>query len=96
MVVHMKNAIVTVTDREHSYAYDLEFPLEIRGDKLVAFLFEALHELNPFLEYDTKVHGLYLQRAKHFINSHQTFAQAGGRNGDIVLVVDMGTAGKPG
>lgn len=88
----MKNAIVTVTDREHSFACDLEFPLDIKGDKLVSFLFQALRELNPCLEYNEKVHGLYIQRVKHFVNSHQTFAQAGGRNGDIILVVDMGMA----
>lgn len=85
----MKNVIVTVTDRAHSYAYDMEFPADIRGDRLVRFLFQALHEIDPGLEYDAAGYGLYLQRAKHFVNSHQTFAQAGGRNGDIILVVDM-------
>lgn len=86
----MKNVIVTVTDREGSFSYDLEFPPDMRGDRLTSCLFEALHELNPSLRYDERIHGLYLQRAKHFVNSHQTFAEAGGRNGDIVLAVDMG------
>ncbi len=85
----MKNAIVTVTDRAHSYAYDMEFPSDIGGDRLVPFLFQALREIDPALEYDAGTYGIYLQRAKHFVNSHQTFAQAGGRNGDILLVVDM-------
>lgn len=85
----MKNAIVTVTDRAHSYAYDMEFPSDIGGDRLVPFLFQALREMDPALEYDAGTYGIYLQRAKHFVNSHQTFAQAGGRNGDILLVVDM-------
>ncbi len=89
----MKNVIITVTDREQSFSYDVEFPPDIRGDRLTAFMFEALHELDPSVEYDGRSCGLYLQRAKHFVNSHQTFAEAGGRNGDIVLAVDMGLGG---
>ena len=68
----MKNAIVTVTDRAHSYAYDMEFPSDIGGDRLVPFLFQALREIDPALEYDAGTYGIYLQRAKHFVNSHQT------------------------
>jgi len=83
----MKPIIVTVTDRNHRFAFDVEIPVDQPGSKVAEDVMEVLNYGNPELRLSPYYHCLYLNRQKRPLQDRETLAQAGVWNGDYITIV---------
>lgn len=83
----MKTIIITVTDRRHSFRYDMELPVDQPGGKLGEDVMEVLNHTHPEMAFNGLYHCLYLERQGCRLSDRQSLAEAGVLNGDIVTIV---------
>ena len=85
----MENIIVTVTNLQQSYFYDLEVPVEITIGKLKADIVEALNGYNSELMLQATSTELFGNRLGRQIRSHETMESAGVWNGDYITILEV-------
>ena len=60
----MNRIIVTVTDRQASFSYDLEVPSDLEFEKLIDDIVQTLMSYNPDLMFHTMKTSLYIPKLK--------------------------------
>ena len=83
----MKNIIVTITDKQKRFVYDIEVPATQPGLQLSEDVMEVLNEGNPELYLNARYHCLYLNRLGRVLSDRESLAQAGARNGDYITII---------
>ena len=81
--------IVTVTNKDKSFFYDLDIPCDLTSDKLVQDISEAVNGLNPMLFINPAGTALLCNRINHTLNYDETLEDAGVRNGDYLTLLQM-------
>ncbi len=85
----MNSIIVTLTDKNRSFLYDLEVPSELEVDKLKDDIVEALNGYNPSLFLKTAGVELLCNRSGRQLLSEDTLESAGVWNGDYITVIEV-------
>ena len=83
----MKNIIVTVTDRQKRFMFDMEVPTDMVGKQLAVNVMEVLNECDLDLRFDAEYHCFYLNRQGCVLSDKDTLASAGVWNGDYITVI---------
>ncbi len=83
----MKNIIITVTDKQKRFLYDMEVPAAQPGLQLAENVMEILNEVNPGLYLNARYHCMYVNRLGRALSDGESLAQAGGRNGDYITII---------
>ena len=83
----MKNIIVTVTDRQQRFMYDLEVPVDAPGRKLSEDVMEVLNTYGDDILLNADYHCLFLNRQGRVITDRETLAEAGVWNGDYITII---------
>lgn len=81
--------IVTVTDMNRRFLYDLELPVGITIDKLKDDMVEALNGYNPELFLRTMSTQLYSNKLGRNLTSCETLESAGICNGEYITIVEV-------
>lgn len=85
----MNSIIVTLTDKNRSFVYDLEVPSELEVDKLKDDIVEALNGYNPNLFLRTAEVELLCNRSGKQLLPEDTLESAGVWNGDYITVIEV-------
>ena len=83
----MKNIILTVTDKQRRFLYDMEVPVTEPGYELAEDVMEVLNEGNPGLYLNARYHCVYINRLGRVLSDQESLAQAHVRNGDYVTII---------
>ncbi len=85
----MENIIVTVTNLNKAYLYDLEVPTNVSIDKLKNDIVEALNGYKPDLFLQTATTELFCNRFGRQLKSNETLESAGVWNGDYITIIEV-------
>lgn len=85
----MNSIIITLTDKNRSFLYDLEVPAELESDKLKDDIVEALNGYNPNLLLKTAEVELLCNRTGKQLLPEETLESAGVWNGDYITIVEV-------
>lgn len=83
----MKNIIITITDKQKRFMYDMEVPAAQPGLQLGENVMEVLNEVNPELYLNARYHCMYINRLGRVLSDKESLAGAGARNGDYITIV---------
>ena len=83
----MKNIIVTVTDRQQRFMYDMEVPIDQQGRKLAEDMMDVLNTYGDDIKLHADYRCLFLNRQGRVMTDHETLAEAGAWNGDYITIV---------
>jgi uncharacterized ubiquitin-like protein YukD len=86
MEIYMKNIIVTVTNDQGNYYYDIEVPVDLTVDKLTDDMVQTLNGYNPSLYLKEHDMELICDRTGHKLEQDKTLEQLGVRNGDYIVM----------
>ena len=81
--------IVTVTNRDKSFFYDLDVPYDLTADKLIQDIAEAVNGLNPMLFINPAETALLCNRMNHTLKYGETLEDAEVRNGDYLTLLQL-------
>lgn len=87
----MSSIIITITNKEKSFFYDFDVPVDLAVDKLIQDLIETINGLNPTLLLRTYGSSLYCRRLKQNISPEMTLEEFGVRNGDYLILNSGGS-----
>lgn len=82
----MKNIIVTITNEQSTYSYDIEIPIDLEIEKLLDDIVQTLNGYNPALFLNVFSVILYSRREKKFLSAKDTIRQAEIKNGDYIEI----------
>lgn len=84
----MDNIIVTITDRNKSFFYDIELPVDLEITKLKDDIVEALNGYNPELFLNNATISLFCNRTGKKLEADETLTKAGVWNGDYITILE--------
>lgn len=85
----MENIIVTVTNQQKSFFYDIEVPIELAISNLKDDIVETLNGYNPNLFLKTATVSLLCNRTGHVLADNETMETAGVWNGDYITIKEV-------
>lgn len=86
----MKQIIVTITNENHDYYYDIEIPVDLTGEKLLDDIVQTLNGYNPSLYLQIFNSELFCNRLKRKLEAEDTPEQIGIWNGDFITIKRKG------
>lgn len=83
----MQKIIVTVTDKDHNFFFDMELPAEYPVNKMCPSIVKLLNQNQSKRVF--KVQGFFLGsiKKKKIISPERTLEEAGIWNGDYIIVI---------
>ena len=83
----MQKIIVTVTDKDHNFFFDMELPTEYPVNKMCPSIVNLLNQNQSKRVF--KVQGFFLGsiKKKKIISPERTLEEAGIWNGDYIIVI---------
>ena len=85
----MENIIITVTNQNKSFFYDIEVPIGLSMKNLKDDIVEALNGYNPNLFLKTATVSLVCNRTGHILSDEETLENAGVWNGDYITIKEV-------
>lgn len=85
----MDSIIVTITDKDKSFFYDVEVPSNLETAKLKDDIVETLNGYEPALNLNSAAICLFCSRINKKLNENETFTEAGVWNGDYITVTEV-------
>ncbi len=83
----MNMIIITLTNPNRSFEYDLEVPNDLECEKLIDDIIQTIICYNPELMYTTLQSNLYIPKAHmRKLQTGETLEQAGVFNGDYLII----------
>ena len=83
----MQHIIVTLTDINHSFMYDLELPTDLVYEKLIDDIIQTIISYNPDLAYNTSASKLIIPKLMmKEMQIGETLESAGIFNGDYLII----------
>lgn len=82
----MKKIIVTVTNKEKSFCYDVEVPTNLTLDKLYDDIAQSLIGYKPNMTLKADSARIYSTFCKKMLGNTDTLESAGVWNGDILIL----------
>lgn len=83
----MDNVIVTITNSQKSFLYDIEAPNNVPVEKLIFDIADVLNNYVPELSLNVTGKQLFCSRLNRIIGPKETFEKAGVWNGDYLVIV---------
>ncbi len=85
----MDHIIVTVTNMQKTFLYDLDVPANLTVDKLKDDIVEALNGADPSLFLRTAATELFCNRLGRQLAAEETLETAGVWNGDFITLLEV-------
>ena len=82
----MESIIITVTNGEKTFCYDLDVPIEINCVDLKQDIIESINGANPMLMINPVSSHLFSKRLEREICDDETLVDAGVVNGDFLII----------
>lgn len=82
----MKKIIVTVTNNDKRFNYDVELPTNLEISKLTDDLIQTLHGANPEIWFNANSTKIFDMRLMRNLDFSETLETAGVWNGDILIL----------
>lgn len=87
MVIKMSNKIIiTLTDAEKTFYYDLEVPVDLEGFKLTDDVVQTIISYNPSLLYRKFESKLFIPKLRRYLSDSETLEERGVFNGDYLII----------
>lgn len=78
--------IITLTDADKTFCYDLEVPVDLEGVKLVDDIVQTIISYNPSLLYGKFESKLFIPKNRRYLSDNETLEQRGVFNGDYLII----------
>lgn len=85
----MSGIIITVTDENEQFEYDLEVPIDVKASLLMGDVLEVLRCCDPRINYTVGRTFFISPRMQVYVKPDESFEEAGIWNGDKLVIKEV-------